>query len=654
MRLTRVEIAGYRRLVKASTNIDGRITAFVGSNEAGKTSIFSALVWLSNGGPLEVVAQSRGKRPAPGQQVVRAYFALAPDDLATVTDLELEEEPRSIVRFRTTEGTLGHEVQPIPRRPTKPFDDAAKRLARAAHRFEGKLGNESEDDDGPEQWFAHVRDALAEPDSDWGQEWIDAATDLEAWLREVAPGRAKKPRDAGLADALSQVRDLVMHPHPRGETVARLSARVPDFVVFSEENRTLETVHEMSLDQLRQDPPPALRDLLRIAGVTLAELWQHTANGDTSSRESLLEVGNARLLEFFGQAWNQSNVSVRLNTNSSRLELLVKELRQSGPVTQVSERSDGLRIFIALAAFLASGGWKVPPVLLIDEAETHLHFDAQADLVGVLFKSIDAEQILYTTHSPGCLPSDLGTGIRLVTRDPEDAGASVIKSNFWAGQEPGFAPLLFAMGAGAAAFSVCRRAVVCEGPTEMILLPQLLRTANRLDDLDYQIAPGLSNVRGFGLDVEEIAAKVVYLADGDSGGDELAARLLREGVAQERVFQLPSGCALEDLIRVEDYVNAINGLLTEMGQPLRVSASDLQGELTIAKSLEVWAKHVGARLPGKPEIAYALLRGPTLRLTPSARTALQRLHRQFLRAFEAPVASRPGQPHPEHRHSRRS
>ena len=56
MRLARVEISGYRRLVKASTNIDGRITAFVGSNEAGKTSIFNALSWLSSGGALAVVA----------------------------------------------------------------------------------------------------------------------------------------------------------------------------------------------------------------------------------------------------------------------------------------------------------------------------------------------------------------------------------------------------------------------------------------------------------------------------------------------------------------------------------------------------------------------------------------------------------------------
>ena len=50
-----------------------------------------------------------------------------------------------------------------------------------------------------------------------------------------------------------------------------------------------------------------------------------------------------------------------------------------------------------------------------------------------------------------------------------------------------------------------------------------------------------------------------------------------------------------------------------MGQSARISASDLPDEQTVAKSLEVWAKQAGARLPGKTEIAYALLRGRNLR-----------------------------------------
>jgi predicted ATP-dependent endonuclease of OLD family len=43
----------------------------------------------------------------------------------------------------------------------------------------------------------------------------------------------------------------------------------------------------------------------------------------------------------------------------------------------------GLRWLIALHAFLAARGAQ-KPILLVDEAETHLHYDAQADLIDAL------------------------------------------------------------------------------------------------------------------------------------------------------------------------------------------------------------------------------------------------------------------------------
>ena len=111
--------------------------------------------------------------------------------------------------------------------------------------------------------------------------------------------------------------------------------------------------------------------------------------------------------------------------------------------TRIEERSEGLRAFVTLALFLGSQALEVPPILLIDEAELHLHSDAQADLVGGLLKQINATQVWYTTHSPACLPSDLGTGIRLLERHDEK---SDIKSHFWTNNEPGFGPLQLSPG----------------------------------------------------------------------------------------------------------------------------------------------------------------------------------------------------------------
>lgn len=138
--------------------------------------------------------------------------------------------------------------------------------------------------------------------------------------------------------------------------------------------------------------------------------FRHIERRVGSAVETAIAGANLKFQAFFGQAWNQSKVTVHFKLDSNRLELWLTELDNAGKVTDIEERSDGLLMFVSLAAFVSSQRLAIPPILLIDEAETHLHFDSQADLVGVLLKQVEATQVFYTTRSPGCLPADLGTG----------------------------------------------------------------------------------------------------------------------------------------------------------------------------------------------------------------------------------------------------
>ena len=94
--------------------------------------------------------------------------------------------------------------------------------------------------------------------------------------------------------------------------------------------------------------------------------------------------------------------------------------------------------------------------------------------------------------------------------------------------------MMLAMGAGAAAFSAARKVVLAEGATEMLMLPSLIKKAIRAEDLDYQVAPGLSEVPVSmypELDLE--GARVAFLVDGDDGGSELRDALIEAGVPEE-------------------------------------------------------------------------------------------------------------------------
>lgn len=185
---------------------------------------------------------------------------------------------------------------------------------------------------------------------------------------------------------------------------------------------------------------------------------------------------------------------MRFRIDESTLRLLIESPHE--PASRIDERSDGMRAFIALLAYAAvSGTGPTKPVLLIDEAELHLHYAAQADLVQVLTEQTAASQIIYTTHSAGCLPEDLGTSVRIVA-PVEDADRSRTINWFWEGNEPGFAALLHGMGyaVGAFAFTPARFAVFAGGPTDLVLLPTLLREATGQRRLEFQVAPGLALV----------------------------------------------------------------------------------------------------------------------------------------------------------------
>jgi predicted ATP-dependent endonuclease of OLD family len=638
MRCTRIHFDGYKRLADTGCNVDGPIIAFVGLNEAGKSSLLEGLVWLTDdtAGALPVTFINRSRTVADNGVVVAATYQLEQSDLDLLSDLDFLVPPTTMTLQRRRNGTLAHGFVPWPKRNPAPFGKTRTRLAATRKRLESRFSTAIEMDDEStvtaNAWATTIDQALAQPEQDWTDEVADVASSLIEWLLEVPPtSRSSKPRDEQTAEAIRAVWEIATSKHPRDVGRERLLERVPRFVLFRDEDRELATVHTIHEDVRRANPQPSLRNLLKIAELDIDRLWGYMATDDDSNQESYIEEANENLEEFYRQAWNQSNVAVRLKVDAKRLEVRLKELGRRGAVTNIEERSDGLRTFIALSAFLAAQHLDVPPILLIDEAETHLHYDAQADLVGVLLKNVKATQVFYTTHSPGCLPTDLGTSIRLLSKHKDQRDASTIKADFWTNQEPGFAPLLYAMGASAAAFSACRRAVLSEGPADMVLLPTLIRLATGKEDLDYQIAPGLSNAHAYDMNVEEVAAKVVYLADGDPGGDTHQNALLKAGVAPDRIFRLPSGAATEDLIDSQQYIEIVNEMLPA---GVAVTSDDLAGGQTIAKALQDWAQDYGTNTPGHVAVAYAVVkRGDNIRLTPAAKKALIQLDSQFNAAF---------------------
>ncbi|MEU5783851.1 AAA family ATPase [Micromonospora lupini] len=646
MRLTKIEFNGYKRLRHTKCNVDGKLIAFVGPNEAGKSSILTALTWLLQDGYLEPRARSWGGDIADETEVVRAIFSLAAEDLDAIKHLECVNPPRTFIVSRTAGGRLLRTFPEEIEFSGPPTADAV----RAATQLRDLL---QRDDLSSDDSAILLRNGLTET--------IDRLRTLSSRERELnrasiadmiklaedaLPANTAGPNihSSQSANILKQrknaasglVRELSMlearlKVDPSEQLTTILWHRSPDFVLFSENDRNLEATYDLGNESLRKVPPAALRNLLEVGNTSVKEIWDFISKKNRAGLRTLLNRANRKIDIHFADSWRQQKLKVHVDIDGTTLEIFVEEADGDGAFSSLSERSDGLRTFVALSCFLTVSPTGFPPILLIDEAETHLHIDAQADLINVLETQELAEQVIYTTHSPACLPTDLGTGIRFVEPAP-NTPESTLRSNFWDSNIPGYSPMLFAMGASAAAFALCRRAVLCEGPTEMILLPKMIRLATELKRLEYQVVPGLSVSRLEELAPEDIAGRVAYLVDGDQGGRALRTKLIGSGVSERRVLQLPEHCAVEDFVTEAAYLRSVNHILSDSGHGgPHPSASEIAGDGTISKRVSDWFKKNGLRPPGKTIVASHLVRTISREtLAPGSVEALTKLHSNIM------------------------
>lgn len=641
MRLISAHVTGFGRLTDAKVNLDSKLIAFVGPNEAGKSTFLNALAFLSSGGALDIHARSRAIEVVADTQVIEATFILDDEDRAALSELELETQPRRVTISRRAEGRgarLG--INPYPKKSRLVTYDALRTLKKYGTRddLEDLLSPDTTyadpKGDAPRHFPTELnelikmielikkKDASAVDNNDLSQRAALLAGALEG---------GDKSEDIRLALESIQAWGATEHPDQKARDI--LYSRMPEFLLFGDGERNIASSYVLD-DNLRNAPSPAIRNLASMAGIDLGQLVQTVADGDISRRETMLLQANKKLARHFRGAWKQSPLSVVLRTDASTLRVDVVENGEA--VTVFDERSAGFRMFVALVAFLAVQHKGILPVLLIDEAENHLHIDAQADLINMLVAQEEVAKVIYTTHSPACLPPDLGVGVRAVIPAKDGRQASTISNSFWV-EGAGYSPLMIAMGAGAAAFSTARYVVLAEGATEMLMLPSVIRSVTGLEMLPYQVAPGLSEAKPemySSLDLE--GAKVAYLTDGDKGGNSLKKALLASGVPEYMIISLPVP-GIENLMPQNIYLEIIKELLMEQLAEENIPVFPDLGEpasKSWAKQMEAWAVANNIKLPSKIAIANKVVGLDKARPDSAHDASIIKLHEDILIALK--------------------
>lgn len=639
MRLISARIRGYGRLADAKVNLGSKVIAVVGPNEAGKTTFLKALAYLNNGASLSVIERSRGAAVTDETRVVEVKFALDDDDRSELAALILEALPLTLHASRKAAGgDVLIRIEPRPRKAVKPLRKALAVLERSLQRKtlqslvsdESVFGSQGEED--ARDFRAELQQLAEALRSIIDDEATPDEAQLAAKAGDLTVALVSDAKADGLRDALTNSKSWLEGRDPADSARSALWQRTPDFLLFDEDDRSLRSSYALD-DALLSSVPAGLRNLTRMGGLDLHAMVADHRSGDVARRDSAIKRANNSLRRRFRDTWKQAILSVRLSVDGDQLRVSIIENDED--ITIFDERSAGLRMFVALVAFLSTRDTTTPPILLIDEAESHLHIDAQADLVNMFVSQDQAARVIYSTHSPACLPPDLGVGIRSVIPSSTNGQVSEMRNSFWS-DGAGYSPLMVAMGAAAAAFTPARCVVLAEGATEMILLPSLLRSVTGLEAMPYQVAPGLSEVpRDFYTSLDLEGAKVAYLLDGDAQGKLLRKELTRHGVPEERIVTSPVP-GVENLLPADDYCAVISALLAECNPGIEIPALPrlvAASKRSWAAQLDKWAREHELAMPSKVAIANRVVEDHQAFVATDLTQALVELHSRLLKAL---------------------
>ena len=617
MNLVWFELQGYKRFCsKSKINVDGKLVAIVGPNEAGKTSLLQCLrhfnsnsAFVRKGGAQEL---TRGKEMSATDIVAVWRFALDASDHAELSGIEGHENVRWYTVEKFVDGDINHSINQQPQRTLSHRIHAVKAIqayidsGRADEPNEGE--NENDHDNPHYDLCQEVLSGLSSDSKKLPDSLLESINRLAEHFADEN-GETKEPR---LAEKLAFLHSFESSPHPADQILDCLWELRPQILLFGADDRDLHTEYDIreyffeDRKTTRQPIPTALQNLCAASALDLEVLYAAQENDDRGKVRTLLEKSEETINQLLRESWTQSKLTLSLELDTFRLQILLKSER--GDYVKVVERSEGLRQFLALLLFLSKRAESnVCPIVLIDEAEMHLHYDAQADLVQTLAKQRLASKVIYTTHSAGCLPEDLGSGVRLVAVDDPH---SIVENWFWQSERPGFSPLLFAMGASTLAFVPMRYSVVGEGAADMILLPAILKEVLEVDVIGFQVVPGLASHTNEQIGIiDNESTRTIYLVDGDSAGRAIKAKILSSGVAPSRIVDLPvlnkQETVLEDYISDEVYLRCVNVDLEMSGCP-PMSAKNLANS-NRPKQVELWCKQHNCSIPSKRAIAYRIV-----------------------------------------------
>jgi predicted ATP-dependent endonuclease of OLD family len=425
---------------------------------------------------------------------------------------------------------------------------------------------------------------------------VDRSKELTKTLKVAEAARSKAV--SGFPSAAEKYRFQLGAGAPI-ETDQRnaIAGRLPQFFYFSNysvlpgETDLTQLARKVEAGEDLDEQDQTVVSLLAHAGVAPSDFL----DSNYDSRKAELQAAAVDLSREVFKYWRANtdlevvfgddNVPViespnNLSVNHRFLKIELRDGRHGNVETNFATRSSGFQWFFSFfAAFSEYLHTDKPVVVLLDEPGTSLHGEAQKDFISYIFNELGAsKQTLYTTHSQFMVDPTVYEKLRAVhdraTREDQEAGVEVSKVNLKADRDT-VLPVESALGYSISQhlFIGSGQHLLVEGSSDFIYLMRMsaYMESNKKPILSPKLAiipvGGITNMPAF-VALMGRRLEVSVLVDGEKSNsvlDRTRNAAKENGVPGNRIISvaevdssLPRDADIEDLFAVSDYLKLYN------------------------------------------------------------------------------------------------
>ena len=664
MRAIRFRVRNFRNIDDSDWILLEKVTAFVGRNESGKTSLLKALHKFNPATPEPYDAQREFPRDrythdyvSDGSQgkdwpVCSVEFEIPEELRSEIVKLleENEKSPKKVIATRYYDGSLKFEYVPAIEENSLPPEAVLRALeefASSARRLKAPNADQ-------EEATAAQRTELAKWATDWKDQLKDE-NDLRGdegagWLDELYEEAESKsnPQTADmvetLQDAVAPVLDAAKKPFVMDQIDEMIEQKLPVLIYFENYGILGSAIWlPRFLEDMSRDPNGSrvrtINAMFKHVGLDPKEI---TELGDGQARrireqgsqptseqiavdqrrmeERAIKLNSASIdiSKKFSEWWSQRRHRIRYHADGDYFRIWIADDRRQDMEIELEARSKGFQWFFSfyLVFLVESEGGHKDAILLLDEPGLHLHPTAQQELISFFEELSETNQLAYTTHSPFLIDGEHLHRVRPVTED--DTGHSLITADTWPKDRETIFPLQAAAGyAMIRGLFQHRKNVLVEGMSDFYYLhalsQQCAKSGRTVLPEDIYITPcgGTKHVGHFASMFLGHEVRPLVLLDGDDAG-----RVRRDALMKELYVDHNSGILMLDAVlgragqevEIEDIIGEkliVPGLEAILGKTLQLDQED-RSVGSLPSQIEAAAKRQTLNLPEGWKASVAL------------------------------------------------